>query len=129
MLALHQGAVGVSDFYPQRGAGELQRFLQDARKALKSLDADLQIAHNLLAECEDRWTEIYDETMDELESQGSKTHNFPTEIRNSIVRRRGGGEAWANKRRAERMVKRLDKQVEMLEGQIRAAQSEGKIGV
>lgn len=117
------------DFYPQRGAGELQRFLQDARKGLRRLDIELQKAHDTLAECEDRWTELYDEVMEELEGQGNKTHNFPTEIRNSIVRRKGGGEAWANKRRAERLVKRLDKQVEMLEGQIRAAQSEGKIGV
>ena len=117
------------NFYPQRGAGELQRFLQDARATLKSLDAQLQKAHDLLSDAEDRWTELYDETMGELEEQGNKTHNFPTEIRNSIVRRNGGGEAWANKRRAERMVKRLDKQVEMLEAQIRAAQSEGKIGV
>lgn len=119
----------MSDFYPQRGAGELQRFLQDSRAAMKSLDAQLQQANDVLAGAEDRWTELYDETMDELEEQGQKTHNFPTEIRNSLVRRRGGAEAWANKRRAERLVKKIEKQHEMLEGQIRAAQSEGKITV
>lgn len=117
------------DFYPQRGAGELQAFLQGARQMLAKLDKQLQKAHDVAAETEDRWVELFDEVMDELEGQGQKTHNFPTEIRNSIVRRKGGGEAWANKRKAERMVKRLEQQVSMLEGQIRAAQSEGKIGV
>lgn len=129
MLALHQGAVGVSDFYPQRGAGELQRFLQDARKTLKKLDVDLQKGHDVLAGCEDRWAELYDEVVQQLEDEGQNVKGYSATLLTSTVRRRGGAEAWTNLRAAERVVKRLDKQVEMLEAQIRAAQSEGKIGV
>ncbi len=50
------------------------------------------------------------------------------EMRISIARRRGGGEAWTNYRRARRMVKLHEKRATLIANQISAAQTEAKIG-
>lgn len=118
----------MSDFYPERGPGELQRFLQDARAELGSLDAQLQGAHDTLGDAEERWTAHYDEILDQLEEE-NPGERLPGEgVRISIARRRGGAEAWTNYRRAKRLADRLNQRVSLLKTQISSAQSEGKIG-
>jgi hypothetical protein len=113
----------------QRGPGELQRFLQDARQELEALDGHLQTAHNTLGDAEERWTAHLDSIMDELDEEYAGKRMPGEDQRISIARRRGGATAWTNYRRAKRAAERLEQRVGLLKAQISAAQSEGKLGV
>jgi hypothetical protein len=112
--------------HAERGIGEILAFLQTKRQELDDLDAELQAAHTLAGETEERWTQFYDEIIDTLWKTTSG--KMPGEdIRVSLARSRGGAEAWTNHRRAERMVKKLEGRARMLADQIRSAQSEAKL--
>lgn len=117
------------NFYAERGPGELQRFLQDKRAELASLDVELQGAHDTLEEAEIRWMEVYDATLDDLEERvGRGEIKLPGEDLRIAEARRSNREAWSNWRRAERAVKKLEKRATLIANQISAAQSEAKLG-
>lgn len=119
------GSSSLIEPLAERGPGELVRFLEDKRAELATLEAQMQKAHEVAHGCEERWTEHYDEILAELEEESDK---LPGEdIRLSIARRRGGGEAWKNWRRAERVVKSLEKRATLLGNQVSAGQSEAKL--
>lgn len=119
------------NFYAERGPGELQRFLQDARAELASLDAQLQTAHDTLTDAELRWQEHLDDTIATLEEDvaSDRLSRLPGEdVRVSLARRTGDGrEVWNTYRRADRVVKKLEQRSTLLRGQIGAAQSEAKL--
>lgn len=118
------------NFYPERGAGELQRFLQDKRAELASLDVEMQQAHDTLEAAEFRWIEVYDATLDDLEEdlQRGTISRLPGEEVRIATARRSNREAWTNWRRAERAVKKYERRHRLISDQISAAQSEAKIG-
>lgn len=118
------------NFYAERGGGELQRFLQDKRTELHSLDVQLQQAHDTLEAAEIRWMEVYDATLDDLEEdlQRGTISKLPGEDVRIAIARRSNREAWSNWRRAERAVKKLEKRATLIANQISAAQSEAKLG-
>lgn len=118
------------NFYAERGAGELQAFLQAKRTELHSLDTQLQQAHDTLEAAEIRWMEVYDATLDDLEEdmQRGTISKLPGEDVRVAIARRSNREAWSNWRRAERAVKKLEKRATLIANQISAAQSEAKIG-
>lgn len=116
---------------PERGPGEIQRFLQDARAELASLDVKLQEAHDALAGAEERWQEHLDDTIAALEEDvaADRISRLPGEdVRVSLARRTGDGrEVWNTYRRAHRMVAKWEQRLRLLDKQISAAQSEGKL--
>lgn len=132
MLALHQGAGRVSDdFYPQRGPGELQRFLQEKRDELATLGVELQKAHDLVDDTEEAWTEHLDSVVSDLEEEVEAGQRprlpFKDDIL-SIARRTGDGRSvWNTHRRAERAVKKYEQRISLIKTQISAAQSEAKL--
>ena len=112
--------------FAPRGAGEIRTILEDLRAELANVENQLQDAHEVAEQAEERWTEHLDEVIDQLEEETDG--RLPGEdLRNSIARRRGGAEAWHNHRRAERVVKKLEKRSTMLGNQIGSAQSEAKL--
>lgn len=111
----------------ERGPGEILAFLSEKRRELDELDGQLQDAHNLAGDCEERWTEHLDEIMGQLIEE-AKSGRLPGEdVRLSIARQRGGQEAWANFRRSQRTLKRLDGRVALINRQLSAAQSEARL--
>lgn len=118
------------NFYAERGPGELQRFLQDKRAELASLDVELQQAHDTLEDAEIRWMEVYDATLDDFEEdmQRGTISKLPGEDVRIATARRSNREAWSNWRRAERAVKKYEKRATLIANQISAAQSEAKLG-
>lgn len=109
-----------------RGPAEIQHFLQTKREELDRLDHDLQLAHDVAEEAAFAWEDHLDEILNQLEEE--RDGKLPGEdVRNSIARRRGGGEVWNNHRRAERQIKRLEQRERLISKQIGAAQSEAKL--
>lgn len=113
--------------FAPRGPGELQVALEGLREELRKIDVQLQSAHEVAEEAEERWTEHYDEILDQLEEEADGSRLPGEEQRLSIARRRGGAEAWTNHRRAERLVKKLEKRATMVKDRIGSAQSEAKL--
>lgn len=111
----------------RRGPGELQVALEGLREELRKIDSDLQKAHETAEQTEERWVEHYDEILNQLEEEANGARLPGEEQRLSIARRRGGAEAWTNHRRAERMVRRLEKRATMVRDRIGSAQSEAKL--
>lgn len=115
----------------ERGPGEIQRFLQDGRASLASLDVTLQQAHDHLTDAEEAWLEHLDGIVDELQEdlEADRISRMPGEAtRLSIARRTGNGRSlWNTYRRADRMVKKWEQRSTLLRAQINAAQSEGKL--
>lgn len=115
---------------PERGAGELQFFLQEKRTELQSLGADIETAHDTLENAEIRWIEVYDETVEQLEEDvtAGRLSKLPGEDLRLSEARRNNRDAWNTYRRAERVVKKLEKRATLIANQISAAQSEAKLG-
>lgn len=112
--------------FSPRGAAELQVALQSLRDQLADVDRQLQEAHEVAEEAEERWVSHYDEVLAQIEEETNG--RLPgEELRQSIARRRGGGEAWTNHRRAERAVKRLEKRGSLIGTRIGSCQSEAKL--
>jgi len=108
-----------------RGPTELGDFFYAKRYELDELNVALQTAHELAEQAEERWIEIYDEIVAQLEEEMDK---LPGEdLRISIARRRGGALAWTNLRKAQRAVKRMEKQGTNIAQAISACQSEAKL--
>lgn len=115
---------GQREFAP-RGPVEVGQFLDVKAQELDQLSVLIQQAHESLEEAEERWTEHYDEILSQLEEEHDK---LPGEdVRLSLARRRGGWEAWTNFRRAERLVKKLEKAATQKATIISACQSEAKL--
>jgi hypothetical protein len=86
----------------------------------------LQQAHETLGEAEEAWDAHYDAILEELEEETEG--KLPGEdLRVSTARRRGGAQKWTTKRRAERMVKKLNERASNIKGTISALQSEGNL--
>lgn len=121
----------MSGQMPERGPGEIQRFLQDARAELHSVDVLMQQAHDNLADAEEAWTEHLDGIIESLEEDvaAGRRDRMPFKDQTIGIARRTdpGRERWNNYRRADRMVRKLDSRSTLLRGQIGAAQSEGKL--
>lgn len=113
--------------FAPRGPGELQVALEGLREELRKIDNQLQEAHEVCEQAEDRWVAHYDEILDQLEEEANGARLPGEEQRVSIARRRGGGEAWTNHRHAERLVRRLEKRATMVRDRIGSAQSEAKL--
>lgn len=115
----------MTDF-PARGPAELMGFLATKRQELSDLEGQLQAAHNVAESTSFAWEDHLDEVMEQLEEE--RDGKLPGEdIRLSIARRRGGGQAWTNYRRAERNIKKLEQRERLISKQISAAQSEAKL--
>lgn len=122
---------GTGQPLAQRGPGEIQAFLQDARDQLGELDGHLQEAHDALEEALLRWQEHYDSVLETLEEdvREGRLARLPGEdSRLSLARRTGDGrEVWNTYRRADRAVRKWEQRSTLLRGQIGAAQSEAKL--
>lgn len=114
------------EFAP-RGPVEIAQFLDVRAQELHDLNVRLQRATEVLEKCEERWIEHYDEIMDQLEEERDGKSLPGEEKCISIARRRGGAQAWTNLRRAERAVKRIEKQATITANVISACQSEAKL--
>ena len=124
--AVRTAPVASERGFAPRGIAELQEALHGLREELRKVDNDLQAAHEVAEEAEERWTEHYDAICEQLEDEAEG--RLPgEELRISIARRRGGAVAWTNHRRAERLVKKLEKRATLIRDRISAAQSEAKL--
>lgn len=114
------------DFYPQRGPGEIQRYLQDMRAELVTIDVQLQQAHDLVQTAEEAWIEHYDLAMAKLEARHDRLPG--EEVRLSFARRMDDGrDRWNLYRRAKKAVEKLERRHKVIADGIGAAQSEAKL--
>lgn len=112
------------DFAP-RGPLEVGQFLDVKAQELAQLQNELQEADEALEDAELKWEKHYDDIISELEEEDDK---LPGEdVRISTARRRGGYEMWSAYRRANRSVRRLEKQASITANIISACQSEAKL--
>ena len=79
----------------------------------------------MLEKAEERWTRHYDEVVAQLEEDEGRLPGEDQRL--SLARRRGGWTAWTNYRRAERVVKKLEKRSTQISTIISACQSEAKL--
>lgn len=113
-----------AEFAP-RGIVEITRFLDVKAQELAQLQNQIQAADEQREEAELVWARHYDEVIEQLTEEDGK---LPGEdVRVSIARRRGGWDAWVALRRAERLVRRLDKSAQITSNIISACQSEAKL--
>ena len=117
--------------FSQRGPVEIAAFLDGKAQELHALQAQLEKAHNEAENAEIKWMAHFDKVMDaleiELEEEGAGGKLPGEEKCVGIARRREGWEAWSTWRRAERRVKKLEKLATLIDNQISACQSEGKL--
>jgi vacuolar-type H+-ATPase subunit I/STV1 len=118
--------VSNREFAP-RGPVEVAHFLDAKAQELDQLNTLLQNAHETAEAAEEAWTTHYDEILEQLEEESENGRLPGEDMRISIARRRDGAAAWTNHRRAERLVKKLEKRGRLIETAISACQSEAKL--
>lgn len=115
--------------FAPRGPAELQHYLDVKAQELDQLSKSLQAAHNDLEEAEEAWDQHYDDVLATIEEDTEPGKQLPGEdIRISRARREGNGrDLWHAYRRADRKVKRLEKEGTQAGTVISACQSEAKL--